>query len=805
MTIARSLKAGLAASVCLLPLQALAQSDDSFDVGDKPASAMANPPPTNWITVGGQYNSNRSYYLNRFTGAVDPGFYGIGDFHVGERDAWDSGGTHYWSVDGTDLGFHSRSVTAKIGQQGTWGLVLSYDGIPYYATNEFKSVWQSSGALVPGVPEASLPVNRFPATPQFPAIRAVNRPFVINGTLLPAIFFPTPSASLSGNLADYNLYLQRDIFTGVGTYKWNDWTITGAMRHEHKSGYQAASFEIGGTVGLTAAGTGATGNGAPTARITSGLGYFAQPIDYDTDRYDLTAAYGNERYQVQFGYMFSKFTDNILDFNAQNPFNLGALAANGNFSGNGTTPTGVTAPFSLPPSNSAHQAKVLLGYNLSPTTRINANFAYGVQLQNDNFVNNSGFPSLTLQQPKSSLDGLVQTIFGNIALVTRPTPKMDLRLSYTIDNRENQTSRNAYIDDPRSNRAVGEDCGFPGTRCINLPYSYEHQKITAELGYRILPQTKVTLNDTFDTVYRTFADASLTTSNTVTAKVRSQLSDDVFGSLSYAHQDRNGNDYINGNTWRLLTNGAVTPNTQGLIVFFEASRKHDEVKATLDFSPLQSLNTTFMAKVSHDTYPDSTYGLRNNVNFEIGPDVSWDLMPGVTTHSFYTFQQIRYEQASIYASAGTGTGPTGTGFSIPYTNKNTNIVHTLGFTTDWQAIPEVLKLSFNYNFSYGDTAYAVGDGLAAIGGGQTSQSQLANITNQPLPDITSMLNLISLRGEYTFRPNWTVIFGYAYERFSYKDFMNGISSTQFANAILPGTLNPNDSVHVVGAGLRVRF
>ncbi|MEA2737716.1 MAG: hypothetical protein QOH05_1023, partial [Acetobacteraceae bacterium] len=79
------------------------------------------PAATNWIDFGGQYNSSRSYYLNRFNGAVNPGFYGIGDFHLGGRDAWDSGGTQYWSMDGTDMGLQDRSVIAKAGQQGTWG------------------------------------------------------------------------------------------------------------------------------------------------------------------------------------------------------------------------------------------------------------------------------------------------------------------------------------------------------------------------------------------------------------------------------------------------------------------------------------------------------------------------------------------------------------------------------------------------------------------------------------------------------------------------------------------------------------
>jgi hypothetical protein len=46
------------------------------------------------------------------------------------------------------------------------------------------------------------------------------------------------------------------------------------------------------------------------------------------------------------------------------------------------------------------------------------------------------------------------------------------------------------------------------------------------------------------------------------------------------------------------------------------------------------------------------------------------------------------------------------------------------------------------------------------------------------------------------------IVGHAWERFSSKDFMSDVGSTQYADALFPGTLNPNDSVHVIGAGLR---
>ena len=594
------------------------------------------------------------------------------------------------------------------------------------------------------------------------------------------------------------------MFTGVGTYKWNDWTITGSWRHEHKTGYQANSLEIGGTVGLTGTGSGATKNSPPTAAATSGLGYFAQPIDYDTDRYDLSAQYATKVFQIQLGYMFSNFTDNLSEFNALNPFALGAFSGSGSFSGTGATPANISAPYSLPPSNSAHQVKMSIGYNITPTTRVNANLAYGLELQNAPYVQGTG-SSAAPAEPRTSFNGIVQTVFGNVALVTQPFPKADFRLSYTIDERNNQSSSDAYAVSTRSTLAVngGGDCAFTGGLCYNLPYSFQHQTISAELGYRATSSTKVTLNDTFETTYRSYADASFVMSNTVTAKVRSQMSDNVFGALSFSHQDRNANNYVNGNTWALMTNGGVSPDPAGFLMYFEASRKHDEVRTTLDYAPTHTVNLTLMGKLSNDTYPGTQYGLRNNFNFQFGPDVSWDIVPGLKTHAYYTFQQVYYEQASLYSS-GTNYTSTGTGYYVPWTNKTTDIVHTLGLSADWQ-VSEDLKVSFAYNFSYGDTGYALGDGMAMIGGGLTSQSTAAALTLQQLPDVTSMLNMVSIRGEYTFRPNWTLIFGYAFERFTYNDFMTGIATNTYANALLPGTLNPNDTIQIVGAGLRVRF
>lgn len=342
MRIMRSLKASLAATVCLLPLQVLAQTPGSLP-GSTPLPAPgADPAGNNWITVGGQYQSDKSYYFGRYTGTKDRGGYFLGDMRVDWHDAWDSGGTRYFRADVTDLGLPSRSATVKAGQQGTWGVVFSYDGIPYYLTETYLTPWQSGGSLVPGIAPGSV----------------------------------SNTARVSNQLWNTPLDTQRDIFGAVGKYQWGQWTFTAGVRHDHKEGLQANSLAILAAPAATA-----------TTLAASGLGYFAQPIDWDMDRYDATLSYGTERVQAELGYTFSQFTDNAPVVNLANPFAFPAAAALG---AAGSSPARVSSFYTAPPSNSAHELHLLLGYNITPTMRVNANFAYGINLQNDGFSSANG-------------------------------------------------------------------------------------------------------------------------------------------------------------------------------------------------------------------------------------------------------------------------------------------------------------------------------------------------------------------------------------------------------------------------------
>src|SRR5207249_9164006 len=98
-----------------------------------------------------------------------------------------------------------------------------------------------------------------------------------------------------------------------------------------------------------------------------------QPIEQTVHDFRLTGAYAQERYQLQVAYLFSAFENDLTRIIASNPCSgLGAPCTAGPDTGQS----------SLPPSNWAHSISLAGGVNLPMRTRINANAAWGLHLQN---------------------------------------------------------------------------------------------------------------------------------------------------------------------------------------------------------------------------------------------------------------------------------------------------------------------------------------------------------------------------------------------------------------------------------------
>src|ERR1019366_2801470 len=117
--------------------------------------------------------------------------------------------------------------------------------------------------------------------------------------------------------------------------------------------------------------------------------------------------------------------------------------------------------------------------------------------------------------------------------------------------------------------------------------------------------------------------------NQITAEIRGPVFDNVYGSLSAAHEDRWAHNYNSQGWWNAVCANASANDCQtepaGLAIFFEASRIHDEVKSSVDVSPSKDVTASLFVTFANDHYPNSTYGLTNNSNVTVGPDVSWQV------------------------------------------------------------------------------------------------------------------------------------------------------------------------------------
>src|SRR5476651_970418 len=99
----QNLKVAVLTSVCVMALAAAARAQDSggFDVSDapaKPATTTAAPESSlGEVTFGAVGVTDKSAIYGRYNGMPDSGVGALSGWNLHSRDAWDSGGTHYWN------------------------------------------------------------------------------------------------------------------------------------------------------------------------------------------------------------------------------------------------------------------------------------------------------------------------------------------------------------------------------------------------------------------------------------------------------------------------------------------------------------------------------------------------------------------------------------------------------------------------------------------------------------------------------------------------------------------------------------
>lgn len=845
------LRAVALAGTCLVPMAAYAddfmvQQSDADKAAAAPAAPLMTPgglPFDGWVGLGlmGVSNGNTNY-SGRYTGLNTSGVdVGITDMNLRARSAWDSGQGLYYELNGWNLILqpgdrpgigngdsagnasteplnhsinnnvvNSGTLELKLGDAGVWAAGVRYNSITYTG-NVIDSIYSMSGNQ--GTLNAPLLAfggsNGTKAGPYTSAGIGVNGAAVAGGYSLAQL-----------NAADQPVLVgtRRDQIGADFKYFWNNWTIAGGFTYEHKEGSVEESFDSawGGQV-------------------------FADPVNFDTTRYDLSASYFTRNFQTILQYTWSHFVDNNVDVSLPKAISGTGLA---------NSPFQQTSAYSTPPSNDAHYLTALIADNgLIPKTRLNLNLRVGIEAQNNELPPNTldttipagstltGLNS-TLGQAAMQAPDLVATIIqAKLSATSNPWEGVNTRIFYGFDERSvNHYALTSYVG---ATGGLASDTTPGGSLMTSVPQDWTKENMGAEAGYMIdqATTTKVSASARLDLLDRSNAVVGHSNTETGSLAFSSQYIPDVDARISFDLSNRSGTVAYE-QPWGILGQNTL----QYSIPYFQAPMTSEGVTIHADWAPTGSpFSGGFFVQFKNENYhyPSDLenvtaqgittaspvfnetgvlQGVQQDYALVLGPDFNYRPSKSLNFHAFYTFERIFF---NITGNGACSTGPATTagdfgsaacaGAAGYFRNTDTADTHTVGVALDWQ-LNDKLKLRGEYTVSYGDVMFSEFNGVFVSNPTQPYQ----NLSNYP--DINTLMHSVKLTATYQLMPNVELIGQGVWMYMNNNDWQDQANGVQTSTAInvtsgattqavlmTPGYAAPNYNILAALVGVRVKF
>jgi MtrB/PioB family decaheme-associated outer membrane protein len=777
-----------------------------------PASLL-QPVNLSEFTIGTQWVGGHNVgQYGRYNGNTYGGFDITLGFDVLHRAAPDAEKPTYFSVSGANLDFQTGShlsqsfrdnayssntsnklgpnaeINLAFGEQGKWGVAASYNAISYTG-NIISSLWTMNGNV--GTVNTGLL-----------AMGGASNSPLTKGTVTAYTV-----ATLAPNFKQFETGTRRDQVDVSGKYELDEWTFTSHVQHEHKQGSLEESI-----------------------RQTYGGMAFQLPVDFDTDRFDVSASYVDPDYQALIQYSYSKFTDNNVGAILPYVVSASALSAT-------SGPYAMQSLYSTPPSNSAHYLTVMFNDKLAPHTRFTFNGRVGLELQDSTFPANNADPNLssTLGGPTytwfanlnslnqgtgnaTSLDGKAWVYQTNVSFSTELATHLDARIAYNLDARDVSTDVYKVYFGGASHESTASSIAY------SVPQNWVKQTGTAELNYLIVPEssTKISATFAFNNTNRTNAQVEHSETNTIGLNVSSMIGKDILARVSWEHANRAGSLHY-GTAWGNLEAGAPEEDGTPSGAYYQAPMVSDAVSIRADYAAEGDLTGGLFIKYSENRFhypavdaaatPTNSgdwsltgfgQGIKNSTTLSMGPDINYRLSEALQLHLYYTYERIYYDNTGNGACAELTTG-TCLGTAGYFQNKYTSDMHTAGFSADYK-LTDKLKLSSEYNISVGSVLFGQFNGVAV----STVTQSYQNVTNYP--DISSTMHDLRISAIYELTDSVEAGLLYRYNVFNNNDWqyipraviptLNNGTAISIVNA---GYGPPNYNVHTVGVSFRVKL
>jgi MtrB/PioB family decaheme-associated outer membrane protein len=556
--------------------------------------------PKSHVELGVAASNSDSTKAHEFDGVNRQGGQVVGGFDVIGGGAYDSEDATRWRLKASDLGLKSSSISAEYGEQGRFRLKMGYDTLLRNRSDSFQTPYQGVGSNNLGLPAGWI----VPVVPRVNALTPNARglsPDVTssNAIVAGASTAPTPAqlstaaAIQTADLPAFNqvrLSTQRAQLSLGGELQLDGrWSASVSGSHEHKTGLKPLSA-------LT--------------RITGGdiVAVLPQPIDQNHDQYRVGVQYVGDGSTLQAAYDASMFSNNASSvawsvWSADPALNPKSQS------------------MSTAPSNQFHKLSLAASLDLSKSTKVVGDLAYGRATQNAAFLNDglTGVPLL----PTASLEGLVVTESANLKLLSKPSKDLRLSGAYKFDVRDNRTAVNTYGfydvgEVPAATASVfGAQYGSNINLNANRPYSRKLQQLSLDADYRLQPGQQLQAGadvQTTDKYCRNTwidcADAAKSREQTLRAEWRWTDSEAFQGRVGLAKSTRtvtyNENAFL-----ALVPMAAVTPT--GLPATVTTTTAYDTLVALglTGYGPVSGLNPAAPAGSSQAFFFPNNNALSN--------------------------------------------------------------------------------------------------------------------------------------------------------------------------------------------------
>ena len=447
-----------------------------------------------------------------------------------------------------------------------------------------------------------------------------------------------------------------------------------------------------------------------------------EPVDYKTNNFTLDGGYRSDQLSFKLSGLYSTFQNdnNFLDW--QNPF------------------SDLTETNSLPEDNDyAKIAANMIWRQLPLMSTLLINGSY-TKLSNDFSVNEIG-AAIPAGLNQTNFDGDISTTNLSASLASHPVEKLDTRLFYEYDDRDNDSTVIEYNDGGNANSLFG----------------YSKNRTGLDATYKLPFHTKVNGGYAYEDEDRTNRpDGAHSTDNLVYLKLKNMSLDFVTAKIEYSYLNRDTDEDYD------LTGLTITDAeyiTQFVQRYDVDSKSKNALKFAFEFSPLDTFDFGLAYTYVNNDYHDVTLGRTEDKGNEFYVDFMWRAAKILNLSGFAGYEKYQADSNHYNFSPGQFADPTiddGNPASYRWSQSIDTDFWIVGLSSKTLLMQDRLQLNLSWQ-------YQKSDGRSDF----TTEgvSPLIPIDNYDDYDLT----ILEAKVAYALTAAMDLTLGYMYEKLTYMD------------------------------------